>query len=232
VDAALMLAAGGGQSWLGDLLGGFPEDIVRILLAIAVGGVIGAEREFRDKSAGFRTMIFICVGAALFTMFSEKLALAAGQDTTRISANIVSGIGFLGAGVILREGGRITGLTSAATIWLTAALGMGIGAGLYLFVISATAAVLAVLWLFPWLERWIEVARETRTYELVCPMSRATFRRLDQIFVDVGLKVRGRKEMKRGGDMICVFGAMGSIRNHDRLVERLLSDPEVKELRF
>jgi putative Mg2+ transporter-C (MgtC) family protein len=99
------------------------EDVVKIILAVAAGGLIGLEREFRDKAAGFRTLIFICMGAALFTIFSARLAGT--NDPTRIAANIVSGVGFLGAGVILREGGRVIGLTTAATIWLTAALGIG-----------------------------------------------------------------------------------------------------------
>ncbi len=106
------------------------EDALRIVLALVAGGAIGLEREFRDKAAGFRTLIFICVGAALFTLLSAKLS--GGSDGTRIAANIVSGVGFLGAGVILREGGRVVGLTTAAAIWLTAALGMALGGGYYL----------------------------------------------------------------------------------------------------
>ncbi|MCX6025184.1 MAG: MgtC/SapB family protein, partial [Chloroflexi bacterium] len=101
------------------------EDIVKLLLAIFNGGLIGAEREFRDKAAGFGTLIFICVGATLFTMFSMRSRPSG--DPSRVAANIVSGIAFLGAGVILREGGRIMGLTTASTIWLAAALGMGLG---------------------------------------------------------------------------------------------------------
>ena len=88
-----------------------PEDLLKILLAVVVGGAIGIEREFRDKAAGFRTLIFICLGATLFTMFS--LNLAGDKDPTRIASAIVSGVGFLGAGVILREGGRVIGLTTS-----------------------------------------------------------------------------------------------------------------------
>src|SRR5512138_2976902 len=124
-----------------------PEDILKICLALVAGGLIGIEREFRDKAAGFRTLIFICVGAALFTIFSTKLA--GDRDPTRIAANIVSGVGFLGAGVILRDGGRVIGLTTAATIWLTAALGMGIGGGEYLLVAIGVVITLVVLWVFP-----------------------------------------------------------------------------------
>ncbi|HQN43268.1 MAG TPA: MgtC/SapB family protein, partial [Anaerolineaceae bacterium] len=93
-----------------------PEDLLKIVLAVLVGGLIGIEREYRDKAAGFRTLIFICVGAALFTILSVRLA--GDKDPTRIAASIVTGVGFLGAGVILRDGGRVIGLTTAAAIWL------------------------------------------------------------------------------------------------------------------
>jgi putative Mg2+ transporter-C (MgtC) family protein len=93
-----------------------PDDLVKILLGVLVGGVIGVERELRDKAAGLRTLIFICVGATLFTLFSEKLA--GDNDPTRLAANIVSGVGFLGAGVILRDRGRVIGLTrSRRSAW-------------------------------------------------------------------------------------------------------------------
>jgi putative Mg2+ transporter-C (MgtC) family protein len=100
-------------------------DLLKLLFACLAGGLIGVEREFRDKSAGFRTLILICLGATLFTMMSPRFAAIG--DPGRIAAGIVSGIGFLGAGVILRDRGRIMGLTTAATIWMTAAIGMAIG---------------------------------------------------------------------------------------------------------
>src|SRR5574339_1054536 len=113
------------------------ENLIKLGMAIVVGGIVGAEREFRDKAAGFRTIILITVGSALFTIFSASLD--PGFTRTRIAANIVTGIGFLGAGAIVREHGRIGGLTTAATIWLSAALGMGIGAGELIFVVAATS---------------------------------------------------------------------------------------------
>ena len=97
------------------------DDLVRVGLAILIGGLIGAEREYRDKAAGFRTLIFITLGSTLFTMFSARLG--GPEDPVRIAANIVTGIGFLGAGTILRGEHGVTGLTTAAAIWLSAALG-------------------------------------------------------------------------------------------------------------
>ncbi len=208
-----------------------PEDVLRLLLAVVVGGVIGAEREFRDKSAGFRTMIFICVGATLFTLFSVKLG-AAVEDPVRIAANIVSGIGFLGAGAILREGNRVTGLTTASTIWLVAALGMGIGGGHYLFVGAAVGAVLVVLWVFPLFEHMIDHARETRTYEVVCGLRPDKIARLEQSFHDAGLKIGGRKQLKEADRMVCVWEARGAPAKHRRVIEALFKDEEIRELRY
>lgn len=208
-----------------------PEDVLRLLLAVLVGGLIGAEREFRDKSAGFRTMIFICVGATLFTLFSVKLGGAV-EDPVRIAANVVSGIGFLGAGAILRDGNRVTGLTTASTIWLVAALGMGLGGGHYLFVGTAVSAVLVVLWVFPLIEHVIDHLRETRTYEVVCGLRPDKAARLEQSFSDAGLKIRGHKQLKQVDRMVCVWEARGSPAKHRRLVEVLLGDEEVRELRY
>lgn len=96
----------------------FIENLIRLSMAVLVGGLIGAEREFQDKAAGFRTIILITIGSALFTMFS--MSMDPGFTRTRIAANIVTGIGFLGTGAIIRESGQIAGLTTAATIWLSA----------------------------------------------------------------------------------------------------------------
>ncbi len=103
--------------------------IWKLVLAVIVGGAIGAEREYRSKSAGFRTLTLICLGATIFTILSQFIGGAGNPD--RIASNIVTGIGFVGAGVIFKETlhSKVNGITTAAMIWVTAALGMGIGAG-------------------------------------------------------------------------------------------------------
>lgn len=131
------------------------EIFLPILIAAAAGAMIGIEREYRDKSAGFRTMILIAIGSALFTLLSIKMGLAE-KESTRIAASIVTGIGFLGAGVVLKDGATIRGITTAASIWLVAALGMGAGIGEYELVGAVTLLVLIVLWILPPFERWID----------------------------------------------------------------------------
>jgi putative Mg2+ transporter-C (MgtC) family protein len=116
----------------------------RLLWAAVLGAAIGVERSIRKRPAGMRTSVCVCLGAALFTILSAEFAKATGDtSTTRIASNIVQGIGFLGAGVILRERGSVVGLTTAATIFVEAAIGMGAGAGF--FRTSAGAAILVLL---------------------------------------------------------------------------------------
>jgi putative Mg2+ transporter-C (MgtC) family protein len=204
------------------------EDFLKILLAIGVGGAIGLEREYRDKAAGFRTLIFICVGATLFAMLSSKLA--GDRDPTRIAANIVSGVGFLGAGVILRDGGRVVGLTTAATFWLVAAPGMGLAGGHYALVLGATALVQVVLWGFPFLEHWIDRIREERSYEVVVGRVEKC-QAVEDVFRECGLRIVRHKESRVGPRLACTWQATGSPHAHRQLVEKLLADTEIDEVR-
>jgi putative Mg2+ transporter-C (MgtC) family protein len=118
----------------------------RLLWAALLGAAIGVERNFRKRPAGMRTGICVCLGAALFTIVSAEFARLTGDpSTTRIASNIVQGIGFLGAGVILRERGTVIGVTTAAAIFAEAAIGMGAGAGLYRITGIAAAILLFAL---------------------------------------------------------------------------------------
>jgi len=104
------------------------EILYRLLISFGIGTAIGLEREYRSKAAGLRTMIMICLGSTIFTQLSISLG---GSNPDRIAASIVSGIGFLGAGVIFKDGLSVSGITTATTIWITAALGMAVGVGEY-----------------------------------------------------------------------------------------------------
>jgi putative Mg2+ transporter-C (MgtC) family protein len=117
----------------------------RLLMACGMGGVIGLEREWRHKASGLRTNMLICMGAALFTVLSAVVAGENSSNKGQIASNIVQGIGFLGAGLILHGRNRVLGLTSAATVWVVAAIGMTCGAGLYVEAAIATAIVYIAL---------------------------------------------------------------------------------------
>ncbi len=125
--------------------------MLRLVLAVVLGSLIGLEREIHNRPAGFRTHILVSVGAALFTLVS--VYGITGGDPGRIAAQIVSGIGFLGAGTILREGANIKGLTTAASLWAVAGIGMASGAGYYVGALATTALVLVVLLFFSRLEK-------------------------------------------------------------------------------
>jgi putative Mg2+ transporter-C (MgtC) family protein len=147
--------------WLTTLdLSGLHLDLLgQLLLAAALGGLVGLEREWSGKPAGFRTNLLICVGAALLTDLSLTVAYTADPgmtaDPARIAAQIVSGIGFLGAGTIIQSRGSVTGLTTAATLWVVAAIGMAVGAGEYMEAIGATLLVMVALLILGQLEPYI-----------------------------------------------------------------------------
>lgn len=141
--------------------------VIRLVLAAILGGIIGLERELKHRPAGLRTNIFICVGAAMFTLLSDALALAHTGDHTRIAAQIIPGIGFIGAGSILRAKGElITGLTSAATIFVVASIGMAVGGGLYLTAIFATGLILLCLLFLGKTEQEFGLKLSSRLYEV------------------------------------------------------------------
>lgn len=204
------------------------ENLVKLGISILVGGIIGAEREFRDKAAGFRTLILITVGSTLFTIFS--MSIEPDTSRTRIAANIVTGIGFLGAGAIVREHGRIGGLTTAATIWLSAALGMGIGAGELGFVLISTVAIIVILLVFPHLEIWIDRIRESRSYRIVISTSNAEILdKIHEMLESCELKVSEHHQSKIGGTIVGTWHTIGSPENQDKFVTIMLKDKNIEE---
>mgnify|MGYP000919106212 CR=1 FL=1 len=206
------------------------EDALKLVLALIVGGVVGAEREYRDRAAGLRTIILICLGATLLTMLSFRLAGPRG-DTGRVAANIVTGIGFLGAGAILRSHGRIVGLTTASAIWMAAALGMGIGAGQYLVVLVSVALVLIVLLMFPRVEALMGRLSHTRRYEVICEPSAEKCTELKALFEENGLRIVRHSRRRAGDDLICRWEASGLPAAHERLVDQLVVHPDVRAFR-
>ena len=137
------------------------EEGTKLFVAMLVGAIIGAEREYKSKAAGFRTVILITVGSTLFTILSNLIS-----NDGRIASNIVTGIGFLGAGAIFREGMNVKGLTTATTIWISAAIGMSIGIGQYQLAFAALIIVMLVLLSFTWIQKLIERTNKIETYTI------------------------------------------------------------------
>lgn len=140
--------------------------IIRLVVAALLGGAIGLERQLRHKPAGLRTNIFICFGSAMFTVLSDQLAGSLGGDHTRVAAQIIPGIGFIGAGSILHSRGSVVGLTTAATLFVVASVGMAAGGGLYITAIFATGVMLIALALLGRLERRFAMKSVLMTYEV------------------------------------------------------------------
>ena len=162
------------------------DDIGRILLAAFLGGLIGLEREIKHRPAGLRTNIFICVGAAMFTLLSDELAGAHTGDHTRIAAQIIPGIGFIGAGSIIHSrGDLISGVTTAATIFVTAAVGMAIGGGQNLLALVATFLILGVLLLLGTIERLANLKVMLYGYEVAGASEDEATARINEILEPV-----------------------------------------------
>jgi putative Mg2+ transporter-C (MgtC) family protein len=152
------------QLW-NELSGALSSTLARLVVAAILGGIIGLERQLRHKPAGLRTNMFICFGAAMFTVLSRQLA-GTEADSARIAAQIIPGIGFIGAGSILHSRGSVTGLTTAATLFVVASVGMATGGGLYLTACFATVIILLALALLGRLERTYALRTIATTYEV------------------------------------------------------------------
>lgn len=204
----------------------YQEDLYRLLIALVIGGLIGAEREYRSKATGFRTMIMICVGAALFTMISLRL----GDD--RIAANIVNGIGFLGAGIIYKEENRVKGLTTAATVWAVSALGMSIGSGHYDIALVGFVLMMGSLLFLSKLSYRIAALNQTREYKVVTSYKNKTLSQYERVFEDCGLVPRRGPQQRIGNEIIGRWKVSGPQKAHEKCIRRLLNDSDVKEFVF
>lgn len=205
------------------------EMLIRLSVACLMGGLIGLEREYLSKSAGFRTQILICMGSCLFTIFSFLLA---NNTPDRIASNIVTGIGFVGAGVIFREDNRMTGITTAATIWLTAALGMGAGGGYYWICAWGTGLALITLLLLKKLENVIEKANQNRNYKIVCNYKHETLSKYEDMFREHRLQFKRNKQTRSGTHISGSWIVSGSEKRHNAFIKEILKDESVVEFEF
>jgi putative Mg2+ transporter-C (MgtC) family protein len=212
------------------------ELLVRLGLAAVLGGVIGAERELRDREAGLRTHMLVSLGSCLFTILSaygfrdvlNGNAVLVRTDPTRIAAQVVTGIGFLGAGAIIRQGFSVRGLTTAATLWLTAAIGMAAGAGSYVAAAVTTAVALFSLWPLRLLAyRVFERFHERRITVTIAEEAGATS--VIQRMEDLGVVIEGFSFGEKGDErtLVVVCDLPRSLAK-TTLVTQLSSLPDVK----
>lgn len=189
------------------------ETIIQLVTSFFIGAIIGAEREYRTKTAGLRTMIMIALGSTIFTELSFTLGV---NSPDRIASNIVTGIGFLGAGVIFKDGLSISGITTATTIWITAALGMAVGAGEYFIALGGTVVVLIVLSLFEVFTNMISRSHQERGYRITFAHGSDFEPSLIKHVRELQLSYKKERELKTTENFVIVFHLRGAEKQLDK----------------
>ena len=203
------------------------KTLVRLTLAAVLGGVIGLERELKHRPAGLRTNMFICFGAAMFTILSMELAQ--GNEATRIASQIIPGIGFIGAGSILREKGSVTGLTTAATIFVVAAIGMAIGGGLVWLAIFATVLIYVALELLGWVERRFNLKPVMMNYIIVSAKDPDVIvAEINKALEEQDKTLSGMRMSKVNGKERIVFSVAATRSEHKELMDCLRQSDDLR----
>jgi putative Mg2+ transporter-C (MgtC) family protein len=202
--------------------------LARLAWAALLGAIIGIERNLRKRPSGMRTGFCISLGAALFTIVSVEIAKRTGDSSpTRIASNIVQGIGFLGAGVILRERGSVVGLTTAATIFATAAIGMAAGGGLYTISGISCALVLFALVVLAYVEDWFKLKSRYMLFRIFVDQSETMVADVHRLFRDLSVGMDNFQVSPVGDKNLIQFDADVSLRQQEKILSELCK-PGVK----
>ncbi len=204
------------------------ELMLQLVLATVLGGAVGLERELEGKPAGLRTNILICIGSALYTKLSMTIA-GPNVDPTRVAAQIVTGVGFIGAGTILHARGAVVGLTSAATIWVVAAIGLALGARFYLEAAGTTLLVIVVLQGLGRVENFIgrRVSARSRITIHARPDPQVVAD-LESVVRRVGIEIERQATRRENTDLVMELQLRGPKRLHDQVMVALLHHPGVR----
>jgi len=206
------------------------QDLNKLIISAVIGACIGLEREYKNKNAGFKTMVMICIGSTLFTIFSYKLGSPESHD--RIAANIITGIGFIGAGAIFKDkDNMISGLTTATLIWIIAALGVGVGSGEFLFSILSAILVLSFLFAIPYVEKLIHKTHEVRNFKIWFN-DVSDFDKIEQKTHSQKLNLYNVKHTKQNGMLVYSFSIGGNQHTLDAFTQLLLKDDEIKNFEY
>ncbi|KMQ60641.1 magnesium transporter MgtC [Chryseobacterium sp. BLS98] len=204
------------------------NELLLILISVLLGLLIGAEREYRNKSAGLRTFILVCFGSCLFTILSIKIGV---QNPDRLAANIITGIGFLGAGVIFKGDNKIEGITTATTIWATASIGMAVGSGYVYLSLLGTVLVLLILNALIYLQNFIDSSHKIREYMITVEGSE-DIKHLEQIFEEHHLKYFMLKLQYTQGNLSITWRLTGKNTRHDEVIKSLINDSKITAYQF
>jgi len=202
----------------------------RLLMACAMGGLVGMEREWRHKASGLRTNMLICMGAAMFTMLSVVIAGDISPNKAQIASNIVQGIGFLGAGLILHTRSRVLGLTSAATVWVVAAIGMACGAGLYVEAAISTVIVFFALRFIGLLEGRSGWKRYPMLYEVRGSDDKTMFAGILAVLDREHLRLNIVEQDKLGEQQRVTFTLSARSARHKQLLAELVASEATEQV--
>jgi putative Mg2+ transporter-C (MgtC) family protein len=198
------------------------EIIQRLSFAAFLGATIGVERDMHRRPAGIRTSLFVCLGSALFTILSNEIAHRFGDTSgTRIASNLVQGIGFLGAGAILRDAGSLVGMTTAATIFVEAAIGMAAGGGLYAVAAYSTGVVLFALIVLAWLARWTNLKPRMIAFRITSSHAESVAGEVQRLLASLKIVAQRFRISVTGGNSIVEFEADVRENQQEQIVTQL-----------
>jgi putative Mg2+ transporter-C (MgtC) family protein len=198
------------------------EIFLRLAFAALLGALIGIERDYHRRPAGIRTSLFVCLGSALFTVLSGEIAHRLGDTSgTRIASNLVQGIGFLGAGAILRESGTLVGMTTAATIFVEAAIGMAAGGGLYYVAGYSTGIVLFGLIVLAWITTWINLKPRMVAVRVTASHAESITSEVQRMLADMDARPQHFRQSMSGDTTIVEFDGDFRHRQEEKIMQKL-----------
>ncbi|HWZ36366.1 MAG TPA: MgtC/SapB family protein, partial [Mucilaginibacter sp.] len=204
------------------------QELLMVCVSILIGAVIGAEREYSNKFAGLRTFILVAFGSCVFTILSIRIGIG---NPDRLAANIITGIGFLGAGVIFRDNNKIEGITTATTIWATASLGMSVGSGHIYLALAGTLVIMVILKSLLPLQAYIDNYHKIREYT-IASVTPADADDCIGLFRQHRLKYILLSEDKGTDHFFRTWRISGHIKNHEQLIADLIRHPKVISYKF
>jgi putative Mg2+ transporter-C (MgtC) family protein len=209
----------------------FHQALQRLVLAAAMGAIIGIERDYRRRPAGIRTSMFVCLATALFTILSQQLSHLWGDTgPTRIASNIVQGIGFLGAGAILKDNMGMVGMTTAATIFVEAAIGMACGGGFFGIAGVTTGLVLFTLVVVGWATQMLNLKYSTILFRFTTSHSKNVAKEVQQLLNELHISVRQFRTSTAGESSVVEFQAEVTHQQEARILQQLNRDGVVTEM--
>jgi putative Mg2+ transporter-C (MgtC) family protein len=202
------------------------DNSMKLLVSLVLGALIGAEREYKGRNIGFRTIILITLGSTLFTILS--FILGKDNDAARIASNIVTGVGFLGAGAIFRDGASVRGMTTASLIWISAAIGMACGIAQYEFAVLVTFVTLVILLGFTGVQKFIDRYNQERVYKIIIENNLDLKSDIEKKINSFKLKHQWLRQSKSNNDLVIEYEVRGAEINHEAFINHLSSNSNIK----